>query len=89
MNKYLKKYKYIQTPSILSATEYRRFWVKAGIMESKFTVCVGKGDETVPFIAHTWDNEPHTMPCHVAFSTGHGKTAYWEIPFTGKIIKIF
>lgn len=84
MNKYLNKN--IQTLGILSPMEYRRFWVKAGIMEDRFTVCVGKGDETVPFIAHTWDKEPHTMPCHVAFSTGHGKTAYWEIPFTGKVI---
>ena len=59
----------MQTPRILSNTEFRTFWIKAASENNKFSISVGKGGVSVAFMSHAWDQQEHQVN-YIAFSSG-------------------
>ncbi|KAL0279188.1 UNVERIFIED_CONTAM: hypothetical protein PYX00_000797 [Menopon gallinae] len=63
----------VETPDILSAGEFRRFWIKW----QNGSISAGRGDDPEPFLAFT-DNE--IVPIgYVGVCTGWGATGTWKI----------
>ena len=68
----------IQTPYILSDLEFRTFWIRTETANPKFTISVGRGGETAPFMSHTFDYQQHAIN-YVAFSSYYGHSGEWYI----------
>ena len=67
-----------QTPDILSDWEFRTFWIRTELADPQFTISVGRGGETAPFMSHTFDYQQHAIN-YVAFSSYIGHSAEWYI----------
>ena len=67
-----------QTPDILSDWEFRTFWIRTELADPQFTISVGRGGETAPFMSHTFDYQKHDIN-FVAFSSWNGHSGEWYI----------
>ena len=67
-----------QTPDILSDWEFRTFWIRTESADPQFTISVGRGGETAPFMSHTFDYQKHDIN-FVAFSSYYGHSGEWYI----------
>ena len=47
-------------------------------MDHKFTVSVGRGWESDPFMSHSWDKQEHQIK-YFAIGSFHGSSAEWKI----------
>ena len=69
---------HLQTPGILSSSEFRAFRIKAGIVVNRFTISVGRGSDTTPFMSYSWDQQEHHIK-YIGFSSWSGLSAEWRL----------
>ena len=67
-----------QTPGILSPKEFKTFWIRTASEKNKFSISVGKGGETDPFMSHSWNNQEHDIK-YIGFSSWTGHSGDWKI----------
>ncbi|XP_078684912.1 uncharacterized protein LOC144918226 isoform X1 [Branchiostoma floridae x Branchiostoma belcheri] len=63
----------VSTPGIISATEYRTFWIN---LAPDGTVSVGKGGDAQPFMS--WRDPNPIRVYYAGYSTGWGATGRWK-----------
>ena len=63
----------------MSANQFRTFWIKTVSEDNSFTISVGKGRETLPFMSHTWKKKLQKRINFVAFSSWTGHSGDWKI----------
>ena len=64
------------TPSIISQTEFRQFWIRI-IKDDRILISVGKGGEDQPFMTTTFNKKKSIL--YVAFASQVDGTNEWHV----------
>ena len=62
----------------MSPKEFKTFWIRTASEKNKFSISVGKGGETDPFMSHSWNNQEHDIK-YIGFSSWTGHSGDWKI----------
>ena len=68
---------FIETPNILSATEFRQFWIHITEGDGDVMISVGKNGEKDPFMATTF-RKIHSI-LYAGFAAGWENTNEWKV----------